>query len=67
MSLETMETWGYITEIPEGIGGDRPSAEGTSLKCERCQADYRVEKDFGANDCFYHWGKVRTTKVAGMA
>lgn len=66
MTLDIMKAWGYITDMPEGIGGDSPSAEGTSVRCERCQADFRVERDFGHEDCLHHWGRVRSAKVNGM-
>ncbi|KAG1806725.1 ribonuclease H-like protein [Suillus plorans] len=65
MSLEAMQTWGFITEMPEGLGSDQPSAEGKIIQCERCTQSYMVKNDPTAEECQYHWGKLFTHKVNG--
>lgn len=65
MSLEAMQTWGFITEVPEGLGGDQPTAEGKIIQCERCTQPYMVKNNPTAEECQYHWGRLFTHKVNG--
>lgn len=65
MSLEAMETWGFITEVPEGLGGDQPSAEGKITQCDRCTQSYMIKNKPTAEECQYHWGRLFTHKVNG--
>ncbi|KAG1892366.1 ribonuclease H-like protein [Suillus subluteus] len=65
MSFEAMQTWGFITELPEGLGGDQPSAEGKITQCERCTQSYMVKNNPIAEECQYHWGRLFTHKVNG--
>ncbi|KAL4241936.1 REXO1/REXO3 family protein [Abortiporus biennis] len=58
LSMDQMKTWGYIVEIPEGVGGDRPSEEGSIKKCERCKQPFKVKRREEADECIYHWGKA---------
>ncbi len=37
LSLDTMRTWGYIVDIPEGEGNSEPSREGQTVVCERVE------------------------------
>ncbi|EAU84868.2 Rexo1 protein [Coprinopsis cinerea okayama7 len=64
-STEDLKTWGYITEIPEGIGGREPSLEGKTLKCERCSQPFQVKRMEEADECRYHWGKPLSTRSNG--
>ncbi|KAH8105875.1 Rexo1 protein [Cristinia sonorae] len=65
LTLEQMNAFGYITEIPLGEGGSRPSEEGGIQKCERCRQQFQVKRKEGADECRYHWGKKYTTKKDG--
>lgn len=65
LTLEQMETWGYMTEIPEGEGGSRPSEEGATQKCERCAEPFLVKRKDEADECAFHWGKRFTNKQNG--
>jgi len=65
LSMEQMKTWGYITEIPPGPGGDRPSEEGSVKKCERCQEPFQVKRKTEADQCIYHFGRPRSNRVNG--
>jgi hypothetical protein len=62
-----MRTWGYIVEIPEGIGGERPSEEGSIQKCERCNEQFQVKRQEEAEECTFHWGKPFTSKANGLS
>ena len=42
MDREAMLAHDYIVEVPDGPGGNIPTEEGGSMKCERCAADYIV-------------------------
>ena len=61
-----MATWGYVVDIPEGPGGDKPSEEGGVMKCERCKQPKQVRRMEEAEECLYHWGRLLTKKVSGM-
>ena len=65
MSLDDLQAWGFITQVPEGIGGDKPSAVGQVIQCERCAQPYMVKRDPPSEECHYHWGKLFTHKVNG--
>lgn len=65
LSMDDMKKWGYIVEIPEGVGGDRPSEEGQPAKCERCGQQFLVKRKELADECTYHWGRQYTKQVNG--
>jgi RNA exonuclease 1 len=65
MSLEDLQTWGFIFQVPAGIGGDKPTAEGQVIQCERCAQQYMVKNNPQPEECHYHWGKLFTHKVNG--
>lgn len=65
LSKEEMITWGYVVDIPEGPGGDKPSEEGGVMKCERCKRPKQVRRMEEAEECIYHWGRLLTKKVGG--
>lgn len=65
MSLEDLQTWGFITEVPEGLGGDQPTAEGKIIQCERCTQPYMVNNNPVSEECHFHWGRLFTHKVNG--
>lgn len=65
LTKEEMSTWGYVVDIPEGPGGDKPSEEGGVMKCERCKQPKQVRRMEEAEECIYHWGRLLTKKVAG--
>jgi len=67
LSREDMATWGYVVDIPEGPGGDKPSEEGGVMKCERCKQPKQVRRMEEAEECVYHWGRLLTKKVNGTA
>ena len=65
MTIETMKTLEYITEIPEGPGGTNPSEEGKVKQCERCSKQFIVRRKGEAEECVFHWGRLYTKKVNG--
>ncbi|KAI0960284.1 hypothetical protein AcW1_004836 [Taiwanofungus camphoratus] len=65
LSVDDMKKWGYIVEIPSGVGGDRPSEEGSVKTCERCGQPFKVKRREEADQCLYHWGKPFSTKANG--
>ncbi|CAK5275619.1 unnamed protein product [Mycena citricolor] len=65
-SRETLEKWGFIMDIPAGVGGDMPSAENQVLPCERCGQKVPVRRKEDADECFYHWGKPMSSKASGQ-
>lgn len=67
LSQEDMITWGYVVDVPEGPGGDKPSEEGGVMKCERCKQPKQVRRMEEAEECVYHWGRLLTKKVGGKA
>jgi RNA exonuclease 1 len=67
LSREDMITWGYVVDIPEGPGGDKPSEEGGVMKCDRCKQPKQVRRMEEAEECVYHWGRLLTKKVNGRA
>ncbi|KIP10709.1 hypothetical protein PHLGIDRAFT_11157 [Phlebiopsis gigantea 11061_1 CR5-6] len=44
LTQDEMKQWGYIVDIPAGPGGDRPSEEGSIMKCERCNQQFKVKR-----------------------
>ena len=67
LSQEDMITWGYVVDVPEGPGGDKPNEEGGVMKCERCKQPKQVRRMEEAEECVYHWGRLLTKKVGGKA
>lgn len=65
LSLDDLKKWGYLTELPDGPGGDVPSLEGKVAKCERCSHPFMVKRMEEADECIYHWGKPYTATVNG--
>ena len=65
MSKEVMANWGYITDIPDGVGGDQPSEENKSMPCDRCGQNFQVKRMSEAQECAYHYGRPRMIKVNG--
>ncbi|TFK55937.1 hypothetical protein OE88DRAFT_1621054 [Heliocybe sulcata] len=65
LTVEDMQKWGYVTEIPEGPGGDRPSEEGNTMKCERCKEQFLVKRMELADECTFHWGRPYSKQVNG--
>ena len=65
LSREDMITWGYVVDVPEGPGGDKPSEEGGVMKCERCKQPKQVRRMEEAEECVYHWGRLLSRKVNG--
>ncbi|KAL1731028.1 hypothetical protein EV714DRAFT_283738 [Schizophyllum commune] len=63
--VEVLAQWGYITAIPEGPGGDASTMEGQTMKCERCGDKFTVQATPGAEECTFHWGRLRTMNVSG--
>ncbi|KAJ6485148.1 ribonuclease H-like domain-containing protein [Mycena vitilis] len=66
MSKEDLEVWGFILDIPEGVGGDEPSLENKTAKCDRCGKAFQVKRKDEADNCIYHWGKPITRKAGGQ-
>lgn len=66
MTEEQMKVYDYITEIPEGVGGDSPNQVGNLINCERCGNPFQVAEVPTENECTYHWGRPYTTKANGM-
>ncbi|KAF7332085.1 Exonuclease domain-containing protein [Mycena kentingensis (nom. inval.)] len=66
LSREDLETWGYIVEIPEGIGGIEPSRQDKLEKCDRCGKAFQVKRRDEAEECFYHWGKPWSRSSGGQ-
>ncbi|KAL1743763.1 hypothetical protein HDZ31DRAFT_83208 [Schizophyllum fasciatum] len=63
--VDDLAAWGYITDIPDGPGGDAPSMEGQTMRCERCGDAFTVCATPVAEDCTFHWGRLRTTNING--
>lgn len=68
LTREQMITWGYVVDIPEGPGGDKPSAEGCDMICERCLQRFVVTPIGQGKDeaCSFHWGRPYTTTLNGQ-
>lgn len=65
LTLAQMRTWGYVVEVPPGPGGERPSEEGSIMKCERCGQLFKVKRMQEADECVFHWGKPFSSKTNG--
>ena len=65
LTLDQMRATGYIVEIPEGVGGERPSEEGSVKNCERCRQPFKVKRMEEADQCTYHYGRVRVFRASG--
>ncbi|KAF7301748.1 Exonuclease domain-containing protein [Mycena indigotica] len=66
LSRAELETWGFIVEIPFGIGGDKPSIENELSTCDRCRKAVLVKRREEAEECIYHWGKPISRVVSGQ-
>ncbi|KAJ2930242.1 hypothetical protein H1R20_g6921, partial [Candolleomyces eurysporus] len=64
-STECLSDWGYIVDVPAGVGGREPSLEGKVAKCNRCAQPFQVKRMEEADDCTYHWGRALMTRVNG--
>ena len=67
LTVDDMRIWGYVVEIPEGVGGDRPSEEGSLKKCERCGEPFMVKRREEADECVFHWGRPFLNKANGSS
>lgn len=65
LSLDDLKKWGYIVEVPDGPGGDKPHEEGGVMTCDRCNQKFQVKRQEDADECRFHWGKAFTSKVNG--
>ncbi|KAJ7180186.1 ribonuclease H-like protein [Mycena crocata] len=66
LSKEDMELWGFFVDIPDGIGGDHPSLENETAKCDRCGKAFIVKRKDEAEECIYHWGKPVSRTADGQ-
>ncbi|KAJ7682703.1 ribonuclease H-like domain-containing protein [Mycena polygramma] len=66
LSKEDLAVWGFILDIPEGVGGDQPSLENKTAKCDRCGKAFQVKRKDEADNCIYHWGKPITRTAGGQ-
>ncbi|KAJ7908264.1 hypothetical protein B0H13DRAFT_2233283 [Mycena leptocephala] len=66
LRLTRAHLWGFILDIPAGVGGDQPSLEHKLAKCDRCAKSFLVKRKDEAEQCIYHWGKPVTRKVSGQ-
>ncbi|KAJ7068361.1 ribonuclease H-like domain-containing protein [Mycena amicta] len=66
LSRKDLELWGFIVDIPPGVGGDQPSLENQILKCDRCGQSCLVKRREEAEQCVYHWGKPVSRSVSGQ-
>lgn len=64
-SVDDLKTWGYFVDIPPGPGGDQPSLEEMTAKCDRCGQYFQVKRMEAAEKCIYHWGKPYSARVDG--
>ena len=64
-SVDELKAWGYFLDMPPGPGGDQPSLEETTAKCDRCAQYFLVKRMEAAEKCIYHWGKSYSTRVDG--
>ncbi|KAL5508315.1 REX3 [Sanghuangporus vaninii] len=65
MNLEQLKTWGFMTEIPDGPGGQNPSDEGKIKQCDRCNKSFVVKRKENADVCVHHWGRVSAKRING--
>ena len=64
-SVDELKTWGYFVDIPPGPGGDQPSLEEMTAKCDRCAQYFQVKRMEAAEKCTYHWGEPYSVRVDG--
>lgn len=65
LTLEEQERWAYVTVAPPGPGGMAPSEKGQSRACERCGARFEVKAMEDAEECRFHYGRMRRVAVNG--
>ncbi|KAL5527323.1 hypothetical protein ACEPAG_6114 [Sanghuangporus baumii] len=65
MNLEQLKTWGFMTEVPDGPGGQSPSDEGKIKQCDRCSKSFVVKRKENADVCVHHWGRVSAKRING--
>ncbi|KAF8195798.1 hypothetical protein K438DRAFT_1918956 [Mycena galopus ATCC 62051] len=65
-NIEHLIIWGFILDIPEGVGGDQPSLENKISNCDRCGKAFTVKRKDEADECTYHWGKPITRTANGQ-
>ena len=65
LSIDDMRRWGYIIDLPDGPGGTKPSLEGYTMQCERCNQPYMVKSEVQPEECLYHYGKQFSRNVNG--
>ncbi|KAH8830486.1 ribonuclease H-like protein [Flagelloscypha sp. PMI_526] len=64
-SVEELEKWGFLLQVPDGPGGERPFHEGM-ITCDRCKVQFLVQKDVDdPMECKFHWGRIQTRNVGG--
>ncbi|KAJ7179048.1 ribonuclease H-like domain-containing protein [Mycena filopes] len=66
LSREDMELWGFLLDIPDGLGGNEPSLENKIAQCDRCSKSFLVKRKGEAEICVYHWGKPVSRTVSGQ-
>lgn len=65
LSEDDMRKWGYFLDIPEGLGGTKPSQEGHIMVCERCKQSHMVKRNDKTEECHFHYGKPMSQTVNG--
>lgn len=67
LTREQLQAWGFMVEVPQGRGGDRPSEEGNEMVCERCTQRFVVTRMGQGKDeaCSFHWARPYTTTLNG--
>ncbi|GAA5858116.1 hypothetical protein JCM1840_001049 [Sporobolomyces johnsonii] len=66
---ETLAKFGYVLEVPDGLGGDKVTEVGSVRKCDRCGKEFTVKGELNETDrqaCQYHYGRMVTEKVSGV-
>ncbi|GAA5973943.1 hypothetical protein JCM21900_006823 [Sporobolomyces salmonicolor] len=66
---ETLAKFGYMLEVPDGLGGDNVTEVGNVRKCDRCGKEFTVKEELNETDrqaCQYHYGRMVTEKVSGV-
>ena len=66
MSVEDLQKWGFMTELPDGPGSTNPSDEGKPRQCERCAKYFIVKKREEVEECKFHWGRQQSVRAAGV-
>lgn len=41
-SVDVLRQFDYVTQVPDGVGGDKVSEDGNTRKCERCKREFVV-------------------------